>query len=321
MKFPHEKYMLHYINQRTLFFDKSIDTAVEYFQSLDSNVKIQVVFLGIGFDTRPYRLKSLNSKNIQIFEIDFESTIAFRDEIIKTKCKDILDSFKVLNKVSSLNCDIREKNGARLIESLKNNGFDEKCANIWVAEGLLSYLSKDEVNILFDNIGNQLSNKDEHKDKDEEKDKSSVKYNQCLITNCLNDLQGWKDRLNNVWKSVNQDKEKQMKNDNNKDNEKKQDQQQEQEQQEKKDKAITKSGFAEPHLLLEKHGFNEWKIEPSTSNGKEIKYQDYLKLLKTAADESSKNQNTSADDSGSNLIFDLNNPAPTVLSFYLYGMK
>ena len=121
---------------RTAFLDEQITKAITT-KSID-----QLVILAVGGDCRPYRMDCL--KGCTIFEIDFPDVIEYR--------KNVLNSMGAVpkGKLVSISMDLNDPNWAiKLIESQ----FDCKKKTIFLVEGLLMYLTFEEV----DNILKQIS--------------------------------------------------------------------------------------------------------------------------------------------------------------------
>ncbi|OHD17065.1 MAG: hypothetical protein A2086_06180 [Spirochaetes bacterium GWD1_27_9] len=120
--------MYEYVIARTKYFDNI------FIDSLKNNIP-QIVFLGAGYDTRPYRFKEL-IKNTQIFELDTKPT---QDNKIKILQKNKVDINKNIKFVP---IDFEKDD---LIQTLSSNGFDKSQLTLFLWEGVTFYLSKNTV--------------------------------------------------------------------------------------------------------------------------------------------------------------------------------
>ena len=119
---------------RTKFFDDTICAEIS-----DRGIR-QVVMLGAGLDTRPYRLRCLNQE-ILWFEIDYESVFRYK--------RNILQNAKPLCKVTDVAQDMRDPD---FVERLTDNGLNLGLTVLWVAEGFFQYLKEAEVNQILDRL-------------------------------------------------------------------------------------------------------------------------------------------------------------------------
>lgn len=123
--------------------DNSIITRVRYFddfiiKSANEGLE-QLVILGAGYDSRPYRIDGL--KNIKIFEVDHPATQVEKIE----KIKKIFGSLPGNVTYIATNLSTEDL-GQRLLEK----GYVRSLKTLFVMEGLLMYLSPDSVDeILF----------------------------------------------------------------------------------------------------------------------------------------------------------------------------
>ena len=69
--------MYEYIIARTTYFDHIVE------QALRDNIP-QILFLGAGYDTRPYRFKDL-IKDTRIFELDIHTTQQYKMKLLHQK--------------------------------------------------------------------------------------------------------------------------------------------------------------------------------------------------------------------------------------------
>jgi methyltransferase (TIGR00027 family) len=121
------KGMYEYVISRTKYFDGILSKAVL------EGIR-QVVFLGAGFDSRPYRFSSLLNQT-RIFEVDTEGTQEYKKSLLITK-------IQALPNIAYVSANFEE---ADLFNTLKSNGFSETDKTLFLWEGVTFYLSKDSV--------------------------------------------------------------------------------------------------------------------------------------------------------------------------------
>jgi methyltransferase (TIGR00027 family) len=100
----------------------------------------QVVLLAAGLDTRAFRLHWPTGTTL--FEVDLPSVLGFKEKVLdemgaRPRCRRI-----------ALAVDLREALPAQLISA----GFDATTPAVWLPEGVLIYLSPDEVRRLLANV-------------------------------------------------------------------------------------------------------------------------------------------------------------------------
>ncbi len=118
--------------------DNSVIARVRYFddlisRSIDEGLE-QLVILGAGYDSRPYRIDGL--KKIKTFEVDHPATQAMKIEKIK-KIFGLLPDHVVYVPADLATDDL----GQKLLE----NGYDRSLKTIFIMEGLLMYLTPETV--------------------------------------------------------------------------------------------------------------------------------------------------------------------------------
>lgn len=126
-----------YIISRTKYFDSEIETIIK-------NDKIeQIIIMGAGFDSRPYRSKQ---KGITYFELDKVNIINMKKlKVEKAFGKEPSNVFYL-----DYNIDIND-----LEKTLEGHPeFDKDKKTLIVIEGVLHYLSANGVNKLFKSINN-----------------------------------------------------------------------------------------------------------------------------------------------------------------------
>ena len=133
------------VPMRALALDDRIEEACNLAQETPIR---QVVVIGAGMDTRAYRLQL---PHVHWFEVDMPEVIARKEELLRTNVPDDLqgilkaDNIKALSRVS-LNL---KDNLAGLVPALVENGFDSAAPAFFLMEGLIMYLSVNEVRSLF----------------------------------------------------------------------------------------------------------------------------------------------------------------------------
>lgn len=118
------------ITMRTAFLDAAIRRAAP----------AQIVGLGAGLDTRPYRLGL--GPDVTVFEVDREVTLGFKERVLsgaEPTCRRVPVA-------AELGVD-------DLPGLLKTAGFDPRRPTLWVAEALLFYLRPERVATLMDDLG------------------------------------------------------------------------------------------------------------------------------------------------------------------------
>jgi methyltransferase (TIGR00027 family) len=119
-----------YFSQRTPFYDQRILEAVK-------DGCEQVVLLAAGLDSRAFRLGL--AENVTVFELDQPAVLNFKEAVLSRHgasptCQRI-----------PLATDLR----ADWPEVLHTAGFDASLRTVWVAEGLLMYLSRSDADQLL----------------------------------------------------------------------------------------------------------------------------------------------------------------------------
>jgi methyltransferase (TIGR00027 family) len=118
--------LANYFATRTKFLDDVLLDAIK-----NQNVS-QVVIAGCGGDARAYRLPLPSA--ISIFEVDFPEVIDYRKIVLKdaqSKCH-----------VAAVACDLSKPSWST---ALLNSGYVPQKKSLWILEGLLMYLTIDEI--------------------------------------------------------------------------------------------------------------------------------------------------------------------------------
>jgi methyltransferase (TIGR00027 family) len=129
------KGMYEYVISRTKYFDGIFS------KSVIEGIR-QVVFLGAGFDSRPYRFSSLLNQT-KIFEVDTEATQEYKKTLL-------LNKMDALPNIEYVSANFEE---ADLFNTLKAHGFSETDKTLFLWEGVTFYLSKDSVLGMLKEIG------------------------------------------------------------------------------------------------------------------------------------------------------------------------
>ena len=122
------EYHITWVAVRTRF----IDDTVKNFAKKNKKAGFQVVILGVGLDTRPFRLECLRSARA-CFEVDLP-------DVIRCKQRALLTA-KALCPLISLSVDLDAAKGG-LMNALVSVGFDTAdVPTLWIMEGLTMYLT------------------------------------------------------------------------------------------------------------------------------------------------------------------------------------
>ncbi|ETO36120.1 methyltransferase [Reticulomyxa filosa] len=149
LKIPKPEMFHAHITFRTKYFDDMIKAAVGKIEKkceekgIKKLPKLQVVILGVGCDTRSYRLDIL--KGCHVFEVDMGDVIKFREEILAHKCKAKTEAI-----IKSVAGDLNDLEKFNLGDALIKQGYDtDNSVSIWICEGLISYLSSSSLDRVF----------------------------------------------------------------------------------------------------------------------------------------------------------------------------
>jgi methyltransferase (TIGR00027 family) len=133
-----------YIIARTKFFD-------EVFKQALAEGYPQIVFLGAGYDTRPYRFKDA-IKQTEIFELDVPTTQNIKKQFLKKSNVNIPD------KVHFVPINFNRES---LNEVLVRAGFKMNKKTLFIWEGVTEYLTPEAVdstlNFIRQNSGNSVA--------------------------------------------------------------------------------------------------------------------------------------------------------------------
>lgn len=124
-----------YVISRTNYFDEL------FVKTLSNNID-QIVFLGAGYDSRPYRFKNL-IKDTKIFETDSGSTQEYKLEILHNNKINIHENVSFV----SVNFETDD-----FILLLQKCGYDKNKETLFICEGVTFYLSGKTVISMLEKI-------------------------------------------------------------------------------------------------------------------------------------------------------------------------
>lgn len=133
------KGMYEYVISRTKYFDRV------FIQAVKRRVG-QVVFLGAGFDSRPYRFNDL-LKNTKIFEVDTLATQEYKKALLAEKGV----SFKNIEYI----CHNFED--GNLFDLLEKHGYKSDVKTLFLWEGVTFYLTREAVLNMLAEVRNHSS--------------------------------------------------------------------------------------------------------------------------------------------------------------------
>ena len=122
------KGLYEYVIARTKYFDKV------FIEALKNNID-QIVFLGAGYDSRPYRFNNL-VVNTRIFEVDAKPTQEHKISLLHKNKIDINESIKYVS------VDLEKDD---LFEIMSESGFNKLKKTLFIWEGVTFYLTKNTV--------------------------------------------------------------------------------------------------------------------------------------------------------------------------------
>jgi len=109
----------------------------------------QVVVIGAGMDTRPYRIQ-LTNPNVKWFEVDMPEVIKLKVSLLSSAPSHLQGniSSSTVKSISHIPLNLKY-NLRNLIPSLEANGFNRSEPAFYIMEGLLMYLTVGDVRSLF----------------------------------------------------------------------------------------------------------------------------------------------------------------------------
>ncbi|WP_377270543.1 SAM-dependent methyltransferase [Peterkaempfera sp. SMS 1(5)a] len=131
---PEGQAMFHHLVIRTRFFDDLLLAAA-------ADGCLQVVLPAAGLDTRAFRLPWPDGT--VLYEIDLPEMLAFKERVLADQ------QARPVCRRTVLPADLREGWGDQLVAA----GFDPGARTVWLAEGLLIYLSASEAADLLTAVG------------------------------------------------------------------------------------------------------------------------------------------------------------------------
>lgn len=123
---------------RTRWFDDFLELTLKQYEFS------QMVLLGVGFDMRAYRLSCLISTTV--FEIDASPVLSAKRDALSQISPSPLS---IAKGIRSLSADLNNDDWGSKLEQI---GFDASTPTVWIAEGMLYYLTPAAVNQLFQTI-------------------------------------------------------------------------------------------------------------------------------------------------------------------------
>jgi methyltransferase (TIGR00027 family) len=112
--------------------------------------KVQVVVLGAGLDSRPWRLEGSITHATSWFEVDFPEIFEYKLPIVSRLINATTSSAKdTLISHIRVDADLSLKTW---IDKLIEMGYDSSRPSVWLLEGLTGYLTEDEASDLFSTI-------------------------------------------------------------------------------------------------------------------------------------------------------------------------
>ena len=109
-----------FIISRTAFFD------MIFKKNLDENIP-QIVFLGAGYDTRPYRFHDALGKT-KVFEVDIQSTQKRKIDILQN------NKIEIPEQLTFVSINFETDNLGKV---LLKSGYDESAKTLFIREGVM----------------------------------------------------------------------------------------------------------------------------------------------------------------------------------------
>jgi len=103
----------------------------------------QLVILGAGFDTRPYRIQAVQEQQVKTFEVDHPATQKFKQMAMGKMLKQIPEH------VEFVSVDFeKEKFGPKLLQQ----GYNPKLKTLFIWEGVVMYIGQEAIDETLDFI-------------------------------------------------------------------------------------------------------------------------------------------------------------------------
>ena len=128
------KGMYEYVISRTKYFDRVFIYAIK-------EKFVQIVFLGAGFDSRPYRFNELLD-NTKVFEVDADATQKYK--------KSLLNNDK--NEYKNIEYVSHNFEDESLFDKLKKHGYKQSDKTLFLWEGVSFYLTKEAVHRMLNDV-------------------------------------------------------------------------------------------------------------------------------------------------------------------------
>ena len=125
---------LHYILRKSYIEDKAVEAI--------KNGTVQVVNLGAGFDTLAWRFCQQH-KEVNFIEIDHPATSKYKKKALQKDASNI-------DNMHFLSVDFSQQNLYQALSEYEH--FDDSLPTLYICEGVLMYLSKEDIDLLFDSI-------------------------------------------------------------------------------------------------------------------------------------------------------------------------
>jgi methyltransferase (TIGR00027 family) len=138
----------HPIIQRGAVRTKKIDD--EILKAVNEEDFTQICVLGAGLDSRPWRLQISVDHPIHYFEVDFQEIFDFKLPTLASE--GAITRFAYHNVVADLTAKIDT-----WPEVMLAAGYDPTVPTLWLLEGFINYLTREEAVALMNRLSNQLS--------------------------------------------------------------------------------------------------------------------------------------------------------------------
>lgn len=123
---------------RTRYFDEFAESAIT------GHSRVQLVSLGAGMETRVYRLQCI-TEAVHAFEVDSDVVLSLKETILAAE--EQIPPVRAGTLVR-----VRGDVTAEWVEPLVEAGFDPSLRTVWLIEGLVYYLTYDQLDKLFNDV-------------------------------------------------------------------------------------------------------------------------------------------------------------------------
>ncbi len=131
------KGLYEYVIARTKYFDAVC------LEAIINNTR-QIVLVGAGYDSRPYRFQKFNT-NSKIYELDAKPTQVHKLSCLRNH------NIEIPNNISFIPADFETDN---IIDALCGRGYDKEKQTLFLWEGVTFYLTKDTVTRMLHLLNN-----------------------------------------------------------------------------------------------------------------------------------------------------------------------